>query len=211
MRQETLDYYCLGRGLEIGPGEHPLPLQGRELTYYDMKGAGGTVFGRRTIAGFPVVEGHAEFLSQDFPRGHFDFLASSHVLEHCKRPISTLGHWASVVRAGGFLWLAVPLKDECFDRDRFPVELAHLIADDAQFNAEPHYREYFNRGIDKLTGVALEEKVQWALNTDANIHFHAFNEKSWSELFCHCWKLGWFTVAEVRRNGHEMIYVLKVS
>lgn len=210
MRQETLNYYCRGRGLEVGPGEHPLNLLGRELTYFDMTGGEASIFGRKNLlAGALLVEGEAERLSDYFPEGHFDFLASSHVLEHCRSPIETLDQWSSVVKPGGFLWLALPLKDQCFDRDRPNAELAHIIADMETFEAEPHYREWFSLGPDKLAGEALETRIRQAVIGKENIHFHAWDEKGWVELLCHCWKLGMFTIAEQRRNGHEMIFALK--
>lgn len=209
MRQETLDYYCRGRGLEIGPGEHPLPLQGRELTYFDMVGAGSSIFGRKVDPEIQLVEGDAERISGSFPEGYFDFLASSHVLEHCKNPIGTLRGWARVVKRNGYLWLALPLKDQCFDRDRPCVELAHLIAEEERFESEPHYREWFQLGPDKLKGELLEKRIREAIKGGENIHFHAWDERGWVELLCHCWKLGMFEVVEQRRNGHEIIFILQ--
>lgn len=206
-RGNTLAWYCRGRGLEIGPGEHPLPLEGRELMYFDMPGAETSIFKRHTLAGVPIVEGDAETLD-GVPGESFDFVASSHVLEHCKRPISTLRNWCRVLRPRGILWIAVPLKDECFDRDRPTVTLQHLQADEVFFEPEPHYREYISK-VDKLQGAELEARIQECVEAADNIHFHAWDGRAWTELFCYIWKLGWAKIEEQVVNGHEVIFVLR--
>ena len=62
----------------------------------------------------------------------YDFVASSHVVEHLANPLKGLKEWLRVVRPGGSLLLIVPHKEGTFDHRRPVTPLAHLLDD---FNA----------------------------------------------------------------------------
>lgn len=59
----------------------------------------------------------------------YDFLLSSHVIEHTANPIKALKEWMRVVKAGGYLILLLPHKDGTFDHSRPVTSLDHLIED----------------------------------------------------------------------------------
>ncbi len=59
----------------------------------------------------------------------YDFILSSHVLEHCANPLKVIFEWMRVVRDGGVLIILLPHKDGAFDRRRPVTTLEHLIAD----------------------------------------------------------------------------------
>lgn len=198
MRHDLLRH-CQGRGIEIGPGMHPLQLDGRDLLYVDKPDP----FPR--AAGIRVIEDDAERLST-FVDGRLDFVASSHVLEHCKSPIRALTSWLRVLRQDGIIWAAVPLKDHCFDRDRAAVTFDHLVRCHELFEPEPHYREYLSK-VDKLTGEDLENRIGYCLAHDSNIHYHAWDHAAWWEFFSRM-EHG-FRIMESVTLGHEMIWVLR--
>jgi SAM-dependent methyltransferase len=62
----------------------------------------------------------------------YDFVLSSHVLEHTANPILALSEWVRLLKDQGTLVLLLPHKDGTFDHRRPVTTMQHLIAD---FNA----------------------------------------------------------------------------
>lgn len=63
------------------------------------------------------------------PDSTYDFLLSSHVLEHLANPLKGLREWRRVLKDDGILILVVPHKDGTFDHRRPVTRLSHLIED----------------------------------------------------------------------------------
>lgn len=63
----------------------------------------------------------------------YDFVLSSHMLEHTANPIQALTEWMRLLRSNGTLVLILPNKKYTFDHRRPVTSLDHLIAD---FKAE---------------------------------------------------------------------------
>jgi len=59
----------------------------------------------------------------------YDFVLSSHCLEHLANPLAALAEWRRVLRPGGRLVLVVPHRDGTFDHRRPVTPLAHLEDD----------------------------------------------------------------------------------
>ncbi|MBM4131369.1 class I SAM-dependent methyltransferase, partial [bacterium] len=59
----------------------------------------------------------------------YDFVLSSHCLEHLANPLAALAEWRRVLRPGGSLVLVVPHRDGTFDHRRPVTSLNHLEAD----------------------------------------------------------------------------------
>ncbi len=59
----------------------------------------------------------------------YDFLLSSHMIEHTANPIKALKEWRRVIKEGGHLILVIPHKDGTFDHNRPITTLDHLIQD----------------------------------------------------------------------------------
>lgn len=64
-----------------------------------------------------------------FPSGAYDFVLSSHVLEHTANPILALSEWMRLLKEQGTLVLLLPHKDRTFDHRRPVTTLEHLVAD----------------------------------------------------------------------------------
>ncbi len=88
-REGFFDAYCRGRGLDIGYG--------------------GDLVAPNAL-GFDIEHGDAAVLP-GIPRGAFDFVYSSHLLEHMPYPDWVLPVWWECVKPGGFLILYVPERD----------------------------------------------------------------------------------------------------
>lgn len=75
--------FCVGIGLDIGCGKWPLP-------------------GARPI---DLARGeNAEAL----PEREWDYIFSSHCLEHLANPVAAIEHWKTRIRPGGVLFLYLP-------------------------------------------------------------------------------------------------------
>ncbi len=63
------------------------------------------------------------------PTAHYDFVLSSHCLEHVANPLRALREWHRVTRSGGHLVLLLPDPARSFDHRRPITTLEHLQAD----------------------------------------------------------------------------------
>jgi SAM-dependent methyltransferase len=63
------------------------------------------------------------------PSSSYDFVISSHVLEHTANPLRALGEWTRVLKSDGLFVLVVPHKDGTFDHRRPVTPFEHLIRD----------------------------------------------------------------------------------
>lgn len=98
--------YFVGDGLDIGGKPDPLSLY-REL--FPLM---------NSVRTWDWEDGDAQFL-EDIPDGSFDFVHSSHCLEHLVDPAEGLRNWLRVVREGGYLVITVPDED-LYEQGVFP-------------------------------------------------------------------------------------------
>jgi len=61
--------------------------------------------------------------------GTYDFLLSSHNLEHIANPLRAIEEWRRVLKPGGFILLILPDKNYTFDRKRDYTTFEHLLSD----------------------------------------------------------------------------------
>lgn len=72
----------------------------------------------------------AEATALDFiPLETYDFLLSSHMLEHTANPILALTEWVRLLKEQGLLVMLLPHKEGTFDHRRPVTTLQHLISD----------------------------------------------------------------------------------
>jgi SAM-dependent methyltransferase len=89
VREGFFEKYCTGRGLDVGSGDDSLAPNCLE---WDKE------------------QGDAQYL-HGVEDCSFDFVYSSHTLEHMIVPSIALKHWWRVLRTGGFLILYIPHRD----------------------------------------------------------------------------------------------------
>lgn len=98
--------YFVGRGLDIGGKPDPLCL------YQEL-------FSRMTsVKTWDWEDGDAQFLS-GVSDNEYDFVHSSHCLEHLVEPAEGLKNWFRVVSSGGYLVVTVPDED-LYEQGVFP-------------------------------------------------------------------------------------------
>ena len=89
LRESFFDSYCSGKGLDIGYGG-------------DLLVPG--------CFGWDIEHGDAQLLKR-LDDSTFDFVYSSHTLEHMVNPVLALRNWWRVLKPGGYLILYVPDRD----------------------------------------------------------------------------------------------------
>lgn len=98
--------YFRGQGLDVGAGTDPLS------NYIYLFPA------ISSIRSWDVKDGDAEIL-ETVPDNLYDFVHSSHCLEHLNNPLIGLFHWLRVTKPGGYLILTVPDED-LYEQGQFP-------------------------------------------------------------------------------------------
>jgi SAM-dependent methyltransferase len=98
--------YFKGRGLDIGGKPDPLALYAELFPLVTQ------------IKTWDIEDGDAQYLAP-IPREAFNFVHSSHCLEHLNDPIEGLKNWVRVLSPGGYLIVTVPDED-LYEQGVFP-------------------------------------------------------------------------------------------
>jgi len=116
------------------------------------------------------------------PSASYDFILSSHNIEHLANPISALYRWLRILREDGWLVLVVPHKDGTFDHRRPVTSLRHLIQDHVnQVNEDDttHLAEILSlHDLDRDKSVqSFEEFRDVAMRNvlERRLHHHVFD------------------------------------
>jgi SAM-dependent methyltransferase len=90
--------FCQGKGLDVGAGPWPLPVD-RALAHN----------------------------ASQLPEGTWDYIFSSHCLEHLTDPVAAIEHWKTKLRVGGTLFLYLPHPDMAYWRPQHCRKHLHLF------------------------------------------------------------------------------------
>jgi SAM-dependent methyltransferase len=181
---------CRGTGVEIGSLHKRLPLVANVL-YLDVRKTTelrdlyrnddrvsqiGQVHLVAPGSRYPFIDDNA-----------FDFLVSSHVLEHTCNPPRQIEEWLRVVRPGGIVYMIVPDKRFCFDRRREVTSLDHFVDEfesDAALITVDHYRDYIvnTNGEDGLIRDTADAYIESCWRQQGSIHAHTFTADSFRQF-----------------------------
>ena len=121
--------------------------------------------------------------------GSYDFILSSHMLEHSANPLKALRAWRRVLRPNGSLVLLLPNKRWTFDHYRPVTTLAHLVEDfEAQKSEDdlthlPEVLELHDLSRDPDAGEYAEFKKRSENNPEnRGMHHHVFDEALVGEI-----------------------------
>lgn len=124
------------------------------------------------------------------PSKTYDFVLSSHTIEHIANPFKAISEWLRVLKDDGILLLVVPHKDGTFDHNRTVTSLGHLI-DDFEKNVKeddlthlPEILELHDLNLDPPAG-DFESFKKRSINNYENrcLHHHVFNTELAVEVF----------------------------
>ena len=98
--------YFVGTGIDVGGGQDSLALY---VELFPLI---------RNVVIYDAPQGDAQKLA-NVDDGAFDFLFSSHCMEHMRNPVEALGNWIRVVKPGGHLVISIPDED-LYEQGVFP-------------------------------------------------------------------------------------------
>ena len=132
-------------GIEIG-GPSPIFARGGMIPVYPLaKRIDNVNFSRSTIWQHATEKGESftfhpgktpgkQIIAEgadlrEISSAKYDFVLSSHMLEHTANPLGALAEWRRLLRPGGALVLVVPHRDGTFDHLRPITTISHLVED----------------------------------------------------------------------------------
>ncbi len=118
----------------------------------------------------------------------YDFLLSSHNLEHLANPIKALKEWQRVVKPDGYFVIVLPYHAWTFDHRRRPTALQHMVEDYERNVGEDdltHVDETFEICREPNFSEADDEKLRRLLMNNFShrmMHHHVFDEFNSQQL-----------------------------
>lgn len=120
--------------------------------------------------------------------GSYDFVLSSHNLEHFANPVRALKEWQRVTRPGGALVLVLPYYRKTAEHKRTPTTVDHMMEDFERGVLEDdptHVEEVFAKHDRSIQPVGTDAEFRENLlanYTNRMMHHHAFDEVNSREL-----------------------------
>lgn len=118
----------------------------------------------------------------EIPSKKYDFVISSHTLEHFANPLKALSEWLRILKDGGILLLILPDKNWTVDHKRPITSLGHLIEDHKKGTGEDdasHFKEIAELTDMRLQDIPLDSKKVEAMlvhnHKTRGVHQHVFD------------------------------------
>lgn len=179
------------RGIEIGGPSAIFKSRGMFPVYDVAAQVDNCVFGQETvwdgkvrsgITGKHFVAEGSELKAAD--DNSYDFVLSSHMLEHTANPIKALKEWRRVLKKNGQLFLVLPERTHTFDRKR-PVTTFEHVLDDYQSGRDESDLTHLDEILrlhdlrkDPEAGTPAEFKNRSLRNMENRcLHHHVFDER----------------------------------
>jgi len=150
-------------------GERP---EGRTFRYHSSK-AYGFNFIREACSLHSILE-HS-----------YDFVLSSHNLEHVADPVRALKEWIRVMRPGGVIIIILPNCRNTFDHRRKPTTIAHMLEDyergvgEADMTHLAEILELHDLSCDPAAGTFAQFHDRSLHNSENRcLHHHVFDENN---------------------------------
>jgi SAM-dependent methyltransferase len=124
------------------------------------------------------------------PDASYDFILSSHCLEHIANPLKAMGEWLRILKHGAYLLIIVPDKRYTFDHLRSITSFNHLLGDYEQNMGEDdltHLPETIRLHDAKLDMLSKDCDVDWSNNIQTRrMHHHVFDERLLKRVADYC-------------------------
>jgi len=166
----------------------------------DKTSSGNTFFGDAENMGFIKPES-------------YDFVFSSHMLEHTVNPLQILKQMASVIKPGGHCVVVLPFKDLTFDHRRPTTDFQHLLQhyknksteqDSIMDHVTPELLQQYDFTRDIPAGNPTQFFERCKLNPQNRLfHIHVFN----FELLAQCFEFIGFNPVYFQLVGMNQIVV----
>jgi SAM-dependent methyltransferase len=187
-------------GLEIGGPSDLFKRKGPMPAYADARKVDNCNFSRETVWEGSIHDGKTFYFDKRHAPGTqyiaeatnlsaiasetYDFVLSSHALEHVANPLRAMHEWMRVMKDGALLVLVLPHRDATFDHQRSVTLLSHIIDDYERGVTEgdlTHLQEvldHHDRSRDPEAG-DHDSFRQRSLDNAANrcLHHHVFDSR----------------------------------
>lgn len=229
--------YIRGHGIDIGAFCNPFPVDyPTTIHYLDCKTVEEQKEILKDVDYSKVVKPHiiddGEILST-IKDETYDFLCSSHQLEHCISPLTALENQLRIVKRGSYLFYAIPNKEKTFDKDRPTTHFEKLhryyLRDIRNTHNHPtSLYNFYEDAKSTWNEMVLECYDEYLLNVDKiqdreerlkigrdrmekklDIHFHTFTVDSTYDFFSRIRSQFGFEIELFYKNGHEIMVVIK--
>jgi SAM-dependent methyltransferase len=147
-------------------------------------------FNQEKSFGFQYISEATDLYKIDSTK--YDFLLSSHMLEHTANPLKALNEWTRVLKDDGILVLILPHKDGTFDNQRPVTSLEHILEDFDSGTKEddlthlPEILELHNLNRDPEAGDLESFKERSKSNFDNRcLHHHVFDTNLVAQILDH--------------------------
>ena len=194
-------------GIEIGGPSHIFSDDGAVPRIYAVIASlDGVNFSTNTVWEGAIQSGPSQYLYRAAnPAGHryiaeasripvpdasYDFILSSHCLEHSANPLKALIEAKRILRGGGYAIYVLPMKEHTFDHRRAVTTFADLVKHferDTQEDDLSHLSEILQlHDLSKdLAAGTFEQFTRRSLNNKDNrcLHHHVFDEALLRQCF----------------------------
>lgn len=193
-------------GLEIGGPSGPFGDAGELPLYRYLAGLDNCVFSLETIwegrraedwifsyhprkaNGFNFIREATDL--HGIANHRYDFVLSSHNLEHISNPVRALKEWMRVVKPGGVVIVLLPDYRRTFDHRRNPTPIEHMLEDyklgrdERDLTHLEEILELHDLSRDPMAG-PKDHFQQRSLRNFENrcLHHHVFDERNSRKLF----------------------------
>lgn len=140
----------------------------------------------------------------------YDFILSSHNIEHIANPISALILWKRILKQGGYVLAVMPHKEYTFDRKRPYTTLEHLIDDykkNTQEDDMTHREEQVLLHDWTMGGMKDFEELSLQNGKTRVIHHHCFDTELVRNMFEYA---GYTTLKSYYIGDGNIVYLGKV-
>jgi predicted SAM-dependent methyltransferase len=173
-------FYLQGQGLEVGALHQPLQLTSKaKVKYVDRLPVSELRIHYSDLSHLDLVDVN---IIDDGERlvtianGSQDFIVANHMLEHCVNPIQTLQTFSDKLKPSGIIYISIPDKRFCFDKDRELTSFDHLTDD--YYCKNEHFQHYIE-WTRYVNGVTDEQEIQrqahHLFQMQYSIHFHVWD------------------------------------
>lgn len=215
-------------GLEIGGPSSIFGLKGYFPVYVFAKRVDSVNYSTETIWEGKIAEGKNfnyfkskkgyQYIQEaselkDIALDSYDFLLSSHSLEHIANPIKALKKWHTLLKSNGQLVLILPDKKNTFDIKRPYTSMEHLINDYKQ-DTDEHDDTHFDEILLHFFPPKIEEKISKEMTKELlqknyenrRAHHHVFSFEIIREMLVYC---GFETIYQQEAPPFHLITIAK--
>jgi SAM-dependent methyltransferase len=211
LERSTLLSLCVGRGVEIGPGNNPqvLPSDQVDITYIEQSSpeqwnslyndTGKYNVNPTLWSRYQIGEAHSLPVANE----SLDFIFSSHVFEHLANPLGHLQYWFSKLKRGGLILAIVPDLAGCKDYVYRPCSLSEILQEYHQEIMEPNLEHYKRWAKYRAPG----QDPQKFYEAKRSIHIHFYTNWNMKELLSYAVEhLGYSSFNIYHTPNHKDFY-----